>query len=84
MDDCNCIKDENGITQCSCAKENERCTKVTVEFKGRRNYNSFSIRIEDEPIYYVGKDNLRKGLKELGKFVRECVEEQLNMMGMQK
>ena len=59
-------------------------TKINIEIKISRNYNTVTITINDEPLNSITDEIFRAEIKAKFKILREEAEYQLNLIGNDK
>ena len=55
-------------------------TKINIEIKISRNYNTVTIGIQDEPLSSVTEEEFRNEIKKISAILREEAETQLKLM----
>ena len=61
-------------------KEASKQTKISIEIKVSRNYNTVTIGIQDEPVNSTTEEEFRNEIKKVAAILREEAENQLKLM----
>ena len=61
-------------------KEISRQTKISIEIKVSRNYNTVTLSIQDEPLNSATEEEFRAEIKKTAAILREEAELQLKLM----
>ena len=56
-------------------------TKISIEIKISKNYNTVTIGIQDEPVYSYEENIFRQEIQKVAKVLREEAELQLSLIG---
>jgi len=62
------------------AKETCKQTKVNIEIKISRNYNTITLGIQDEPLNSATEDEFRGEIKKVAAILREEAEAQIRLL----
>ena len=56
-------------------------TKISIEIKISKNYNTVTLGIQDEPVYSYEENIFRQEIQKIAKVLREEAELQLSLIG---
>ena len=56
-------------------------TKISIEIKISKNYNTVTIGIQDEPVYSYDEKLFREEIQKVANVLREEAELQLSLIG---
>ena len=56
-------------------------TKISIEIKISKNYNTVTLGIQDEPVYSYEENIFRQEIQKIAKVLREEAELQLTLIG---